>query len=710
MSKPNLFNHDFSSVLSQLRLDGDIESAVLTKLLACAPPPPDAAGITHAVRGAASALLAALSFIKQPNEVAQKIKDGAAALQMKLDSIALTHTATELAAPRGRRLVQYPAWKMLIALGQVGSAQPCMIAGGLLLLRALHFNRRIPRAQALAICRETQRCELSTQGLYAIFESDIDASETAYPWLLQLQRLWPQLLNLFSADPGSEASKEPTFVQRVRGQLIAAAEHASIPHRAGTPDHRHLSDRQFRIACKLIADWNGAGDWRGVFAETAALTHLTADLLGAIPLASSALGGWVTILDAANGCVQSDCSCLAQEAAVPPKQHGCVVPSGYIRTASYSSAAAAVLRTRHARFPAATTLSELFPEAPSLRGDMPLFDSKDEIQPSWARWIRSFGLQMCRHGHDRLHAATLSCDFGLIARSKLYYATLPNHELWEATDRFYKQIGWSGATPSKTTSIAFGCRVVPTWPTLIAAAQHQLKEMAAIRPGKNQGLAKVLEFHNRYVRAVALRMAVLLGLREGKVYDLWADIDERQDLWVDLLDKCVPGAQGASPVPLCEYVRNLIKQFRVHCAAMAFRLQTMGHKNTPLHLWLLAVVARERVHLLCTTVGVNRITPVGSAEAIGRVPSQFGLAPDFGRKLLENQMRCLTSREPELVKHLSLKTCDIDAMLRHEVLGQWRFASSSDFVLIEWADRAIRVLDAIACDAFGDVPCGLSKE
>lgn len=710
MSHGKLLNHDFSSTLSELRLHADIASVALTKLLACAPTPADAAGLTHAVRGASCALLAALNFLKQPNEVARKIEAEVVALQTKVDSVTSTQSATELAAPRGRRLAQFPAWKLLIALGQEGSAQSCLIAGGLLLLRALHCSGRIPRAQAIAICRETQRCELSTDGLYGILDSDIDASDTAYPWLSQLQRIWPQLLNLFTTDPGSEPPKKPTFVQRARGQMLAAAEHASIAHRAGEPDHRHLSDRQFRIASKLIADWNDAEDWRGVFAETAALTHLTADLLGAVPLASSAPVSWITIIDAADGCVQSDCSCLAQEAAVLPTQQGCVVPSCYIRTASYSSVAASVLRARLARFPAATTLSELFPEAPALRGDMPLFDSKDEIKPSWARWINSFGLQMFRHGHDRLHAATLSCDFGLIARSKLYYATLPRQELWDATDRFYKQLGWSGAALSKATSIGFGCRVVPTWPTLIAAAEHQLKEMAFVRPGKNQGLARVLEFHNRYVRAVGLRIAALLGLRESNVYDIWADIDERKDLWVDLLDKCVPGVQGASPVPLCEYVRNLIKQFRIHCEAMAARLQKMGHKDTPLHLWLLAVVARERVHLLCTTAGVNRIAPVGSSEAIGRVPSQFGLAPDFGRKVLENQMRCLTSREPELVKHLSLKTCDIDAMLRHEVLGQWRFASSSDFVLIEWVYRVIRVLDAIACDAFGGVPSGLSKE
>jgi hypothetical protein len=77
---------------------------------------------------------------------------------------------------------------MLMALGQPGVSKACLIAGGLLLMRAWHIDGRIPKAQALAIAREAQRCELSPEGLRALFESACDAADTAYPWLGQLQR------------------------------------------------------------------------------------------------------------------------------------------------------------------------------------------------------------------------------------------------------------------------------------------------------------------------------------------------------------------------------------------------------------------------------------------------------------------------------------------------------------------------------------------
>lgn len=665
MANSNFFNHDFSSVLGQLRLQGDTASSSLAKLLMVAPPAHDAAGLTHACVGAARAVLAAVEFLAQPNDAALLIKDGILALQTRVDSIASSPLATELSAPRGRRLAKFPGWKMLIALAQEGAAQPCLIAGGLLFMRAWHLEGKISYAQAQSIARESQRCELSPEGLRDLLDSNIDAADTAYPWLVQLQRLWPQLLNLLTTD--QRPPTQPTFMQRARGQLIGAAEYPSIAHRAGTADHRHLSDRQFRLACQQIADWHTADDWRGVYAETGALTRLTADILGSIPLASSTLASWIVMIDVDHGYVQTDCECLVPAAAVP--QHRGVLPSSYIRTASYSLAAAIILRKRRALHPDARTLADLFPEAAQLRGDMPLFEAKDEIRPSWSRWINSFGMQMIRHGHDKLHAATLSCDFGLIARSKLYYASLPKEELWNATNQFYNQIGWQGAEPDTSERIAFGCRVVPTWQAVRAAAEHQLLALEQVRPGKHVGLAKLLEFHNRYVRTVGLRLAALLGLREDKCYDLWADIDERHDLWTDLLDKSVPGAPGALPVALSEYVRKLIHLFRVHCSSMAWRLQTLVHRDTPLHLWLLAVVERERVHLLCTATAVNRIQPIGSADAVGSLPEECALVPDFGRKLLENQMRRLTSRPIESATPLALSTGDIDATLRHEVLA-----------------------------------------
>lgn len=710
MTNPkSLFAHDFSSTLSRLQLNADAASAAVSNLLGTAPRPHDAAGLTHVCTGAHASVTAAIEFLQDANPTAFDIAQNVSALQERVRVLTEGCSAKELASPRGRRLKKFHGWKMLMVLGQTGVSRVCLIAGGLLLLRAWHTDGRIPKAQALAIARDAQYCELSPEGLRALFESECDAADTAYPWLGQLQRNWPKLLNLFTIDAGGKPPTPPSFTHRARGQLLGAAEHATVAHRAGTPDHRHLSEGQFRRACQLVVEWHAADDWRGVYAETGAQCRLTADLLGSIPLASAMPESWIVIVDDVEGCVHTDCSSVAADAAAAPASGG-VVPSCYTSTSHYSSAAAASLRNRRARFPDAKTLGELYPEAPALVGDMALYDAKDEIRPSWARWINSFGVYMRRAGHDNFLTAIVTDDFGHIPRSKLYYATATRMEIWAATNRFYKQIGWGEAEPDRTAGVGFGCRVVPTLNAVHAAADWQLQKLAEVRLARNDDLAKLLEYHNRYVHVVGLRLAALLGLREDTCYQLWADIDERVDMWVELLDKIVTGAQGAMPVALCTYVRELISQYRKHCAAVARRLQTMGHKDTPFHLWLLAVVDRERVHLLCMASDVRHIRPAGSSDVIGRLPKEHALAPDFGRKLLENQMRCLTSRDATAARKFALRSGDIDAMLRHEVRGQWRNASSSDFILVEWLRRVTATLDAIAADAFGKVPSGLSKE
>lgn len=710
MTNPlGLFGHNFASVLSQIQLTADGASLAVTKLISAAPRPHDGAGLSHVCTGALASASAALQFLRDPTPTAQQVQVDLVALKERVLALCANFTTAELAAPRGRALAKFPGWKMLMALGQDGVSEVCLIAAGLLLLKAWLTDGRIPRKQALDIATEAQSCDLSVEGLRLLLVSDTDASDTPYPWLGQLQRNWPKLLNLLSVEGGNHPPPPPSFTHRARGQLLAAAEHASVPHRAGTPDHRHLSEAQFTRACQLVVEWNAQDDWKGVYAETGALSRLTADMLGDIPLASATPESWIVVINADEGTMQSDCSCVAADAAAAP-QHGNVLPSGFVSTKPYSIGSAASLRRRRALYPDAKTLSDLYPEAPRLKGEEPLAPWEGEIRLSWARWINSFGLYMRRARHDSFLSATASNDFGHVPKSKLFYASVTQTELWAAMDVFFKQIGWLGAQPINASGIGFGCRVVPTNEAIGSAAAWQLQKLNEVWPPQRADLARLLEFHNRYVRVIALRLAALLGLREDTCYEVWADIDERDDLWVELLDKVVTGAKGALPVPLCRYARKLIAQFRKHCAAMASRLETMRHKDTPLHLWFMAVVARERMHLLCLASDIDKIRPVGSGDVIGRLPPEHPLAPDFGRKLLENQLRRLTTKPAEQARRFRLRSTDIDAVLRHEVIGQWRYASSSDFVLLDWIHRVVPALDAIAEDIFGDVPSGLSKE
>ena len=80
-----------------------------------------------------------------------------------------------------------------------------------------------------------------------------------------------------------------------------------------------------------------------------------------------------------------------------------------------------------------------------------------------------------------------------------------------------------------------------------------------------------------------------------------------------------------------------------------------------------------------------RPIPLGSKHVFGTLPSRLRLAPDAGRKLLENDLR-----------ELKASAGDIDAVLRHEVKLQAKHSLGVDFQLSAWAQRVVPLLDTLA--------------
>jgi hypothetical protein len=266
-------------------------------------------------------------------------------------------------------------------------------------------------------------------------------------------------------------------------------------------------------------------------------------------------------------------------------------------------------------------------------------------------------------------------------------------------DAFMRQCNWGPAESDAGKGVAFGSRVVATADAIQRVAGWHRGEVQTVRPARSdRSITKLLEFHNRYTRCVALELALMLALREATAYQLWADIDEQIDLWVEILDKRVPGPAGALPVLLCERAKESIKSYRLHCQAVAAKLHNLSQAGTVFHEWLLAVVRCERVALLCSASGTGRIERAGSGCAFGALPPDRRIAPDAGRKWLENELR-----------HQRLRTGDIDAVLRHDIVGQSHSCSTSDFVLLEWALRVAPVIDRVATALLGPVRHGLSR-
>jgi hypothetical protein len=163
---------------------------------------------------------------------------------------------------------------------------------------------------------------------------------------------------------------------------------------------------------------------------------------------------------------------------------------------------------------------------------------------------------------------------------------------------------------------------------LIALDQHWKKQVQDSRPGKRSSTDNLIKFHNHFVCWTGMRLSLLLALRETTGLALCADIDERQDRWIPIHDKDVPGNHAAMPVPLTHWVKIIIQNLRAHCKAMQSRLQLMGLKDSDLARWCCAVAGGHTVPLLCVSATANQIRPVGTADFINDAEIRRLVPPD----------------------------------------------------------------------------------
>jgi hypothetical protein len=399
----------------------------------------------------------------------------------------------------------------------------------------------------------------------------------------------------------------------------------------------------------------------------------------------------------AAGCLKTDVSILAQDAACASTT--ATMASNFVCIQPMPKTLAADLRARHLKNPAARCLGQLYPEATELNRRAPVMRCHDEIKPSWARLRHSTGTFIRQLGVDNLLACMISSDYGHVPRSKLYYACVEPEELGAATARFYSAAGWGEPVKIPMDATAFGCRVVPSLAQIRRANQWWGQAILSMAPAKHCGLAQVLEHHNRFMAMTAFRLAIIFPMREVQEYSLYADIDERVDLWLPLDDKSVPGLGGALPVPLTTFVVKTIGAVRMHCRALHARLLHQSGQHSPLGRWCDKVVHRQNVPLLMKAASPQRLMEVGTLDWLRPMPDELACAPDAGRKLMENALR-----------QRGLRTGDIDAVLRHSIEGQSKTSSASDFNLIDWLTRVTPIMDALAIELFGDVCFGLSKE
>lgn len=583
---------------------------------------------------------------------------------------------------------KYPGWSALCRAGNADHALANLYLG-MKILKSLHDDQPLGVSACSRFEAIAETPNLSEEQVQSLLTEPPETGGEDQGWLNDLQRTYRRVLQAYLVD----TTPPPTHGRsRVTGQLLDGVLAVTAARRAGAGNHRELSPGQTSLALTHIKQGLADDTLGGCLGVLVAISGFTPDLLLATPLAEPARPAAANLcLDLEHGMLCIDHSGLVREAATA--QPGCI-PASLTCEKPLPIQLHQNLFKRRTRFPGASTLTDLYPGDPCPANDAPVYPSKDMICPSWARYRNSVGTHLRTHGFDNLLAAVISGRFWHIPKSKLYYMALPRAELQTGFDRFFTLAGWGRATALKDGP-AFGSRVVPTIGAVQAHDQILLQSCLDLQPGKHAGIARLLEHHNRFMRLAGFRLSCLLALRESTALGVTADIDEREHRWVPIYDKDV---LHPLPMPLSSFAVVTLRAVRVHCRALRGRLIVLGEGKSELARWCLAVTNHQAVPLLQQARNPSTVIDLPTRSFM-QPHDDTRLPPDFGRKLMENELR-----------RQGLRSNEVDAFLRHDVEGQSMLCSTAHHQRQAIWVRTTQAVDRVAALCFGAVVYGLARE
>lgn len=686
-----------STIALALRAPQSPVRRAMSRLCKAAPPPFDFATILMVIIGASTATAAALELLQKPNSLAtqlsQEIKGLCSACIAEYQGRGEFEIETAL---EGRRLAT-PAWAALSEIGKTTWTQvhPAVISIGIELCLSWHADKLM----ATAFCNGARAALANAELLGTSLEAAMQESEgeTLPHWIKHTKKVYQEFFTAFDEAPPPPLAPR-SFEDRARTELVSRAAFASHRRRAGILDDTCFSRRQIQEATRYPSQdiYRSPAERRaalwiiGVSGFFAGSTQL-------IPLAATATSDWVAHYDVSSGLLHRDYSCLASDAA--RARTGDNVPASFCSVVPAPIDVRDELIRRAHETADPRELGDLIPTLRLLAPRALVYPDFADLAPSAARWARTLAPFCLQIGMDALLAAIICGDFGVTARSKLHYCLVGDEEIWGSATTLYRELEWGEPVPMPAGRVRFGASVVPTAETLQNIDNDAVRSVESVRPPKRlTSEGQLLEFHNRFTRTLAFRIAIWVGLRAAAELSVRANVDERHDLCVDLLEKSSAGRVGALPAIVCDDMRAALGNYRLHCTALYERLRTFGWSG-PVMEWLAAVIQRGDVPLLCTVSSRQRFTPVSTHDLLKTVPGAAGLAPDWGRKYVENHLR----------KSAKALSKDIDRQQRHEVKGQEQATSVSDGSEVDWVLRLKPALNTMSRSLFRLPLSGLRK-
>jgi hypothetical protein len=656
------------------------------KLERIAPPPRTKTNQRSVALGAVRAAKAALETLVKPNALAEKRIRQLSQLVTGLTDGYDDEQACDLRERVDRSLAQFPAWRALNVAGQE-AASDC---GSYLCLIGVHLlvtwqdsDKEMSKTHCDRLRSDESLREMSSAEFQSIcYVSDEDSRP---PWLTRYRREWPTFVHLYETDPSTWA-RPRDFSELVRGQVLNHAAYPRRGQREGVLTDRCLSEAQMRhaLASAVQLPFTDLQDqqiaqWFTVFAG------LSFEHLSTIQV-SAGEGEASLHLNTTSGLLHRDLRMLAPEQPVSrlseaePTSMRCQVPLP--RDLSLR------LQKLHYASPGASTLGELIPALRAIDSHDVIYPTLSTLAPSWARLKNTAGIYLRAQGMDSLLTAVLTGDFGHTLKSKLHYCNVSAQEIQKAAEEACTLLGFAAPVSRTDRPVGLGSPLVPTRAAIVRAADFSREAVDSLRPGRNvKEICSLIDFHNKFTLAVALRICFALALRNTSEVIL-----PRGQLAV-VVEKAVGGRSGGMPVIIPLYIQKQVRLYQLHCTAMANRVLRISGGDFA--NWL----HRGFVDSLKTCGPKMCLHSVSSTDIVRFVEKAADLPVDMGRKFFENELR-----------RRGVPSADTDRVLRHEVVGQAAMSSTNFDSQLSWASRIRPVLDDVLLDIFGQPLVGLRGE
>lgn len=583
------------------------------------------------------------------------------------------------------RMSEFPEWKFFMTVGS--HHERLLIAAGAELIHAWAHLERCNRHQLAALSNDVGK--LSQPGAaQPLDEEDLAHLGFGKVWIGRFKKIDKALRQLIlqPEPPGSDRYEGATRAQqRIRDAIVQRAVYPSQKHRAGSANHRHLSQSQMRSVLISLRDRVAAGDRLSILNAIQILTGCSAETVLQIPIGPQIDGHWCAHIDIGAGLLALNLDSIFPSRRRPPStSESNFLPASPIVRSPLPAFLQGALRMRHDEVPGARCLGDLV-DWIEVEADSLLPEETAAIPPTIARARATLGVDAIDSGVSRSIASAMTWDYGLVPSARAYYLRLDAKVVRVQWSGYLESVGWCVAERVQQSVESFGAHAVLSDDGLRQVIQFLAARVTDAAPGRHAGLERLTAHHNAYATFVGAFVSFFGGLRARTIYEVSAQDWRPGYAHAMTNDKRRRSSNFDRPVASFKQLQLVLEEWHAHCAALRGRLRrhASGLQCAPVMDHLARVLAHEDVPLIFL-MEHGHPRPIGHQDVWGSLPPHLATPSNAGRSFLASRLQAR-----------GCSSFSLDLFLRHSAHGLEPEAMSRALPFAEALNALAGALDAI---------------